>query len=225
MHIEATSIADAWFQALYNLRAEAYRQDIHRGSFAGEQYRLQYPWLSMQIDDYTRDVVPVMPPGSGIPEPTTWEKNREYADAYLLGCKPKAENEAYTYAERIGNQLDAVMRMIAATPSTNQANITVGRPEDLELKDPACLRTIDIKIVDGRVNISTFWRSWDLWAGLPVNLGGLAIVAEYVAAFCGLKPGRMYAASPGAHIYGYHVALVESRTGQDLKSIADPSGQ
>jgi thymidylate synthase len=216
VHISAISIADAWFQILYNLPDEAYRQEIQRGSFEKDEFRLQVPWLSIDIAQYESDFVPVIPPGCGIPAPTTSEYVEEYAHKYLLSTEPPGVNEAYTYGSRIGPQLEDVIAMLSATPQTNQASIVVGIPEDLTLKDPACLRVLDFKIAHGRLNLGTFWRSWDLWAGLPTNLGGIGILGRYVASFLDIPTGRMFAASQGGHIYGYQVPLVEVRTGRTM---------
>ncbi len=213
MHLQATSISDAWYRILYNLESEAYRQDVEKGSFEHEQYRLQLPWLSLEIAYPLQDMIPVMPPGSAVPPPTTMEYVQEYFVNYLLGAKPPAEHESYTYASRIDDQLPKVIEMLKKTPNTNQASIIVGRPEDLDIEDPACLRAIDFKIHGGRLDTATFWRSWDLWAGLPTNLGGLALLMEYVAQEAGVEPGVLRAASQGAHAYGYQIPFLKARIG------------
>ena len=43
--INAKTIADAWFQIIYNIFENSYTQKIQKGSFEKEQYRLQYPGL------------------------------------------------------------------------------------------------------------------------------------------------------------------------------------
>ena len=214
MHLQATSISDAWYRILYNLEDEAYRQDVERGSFEKEQYRLQLPWLSVEIMHPLQDMIPIMPPGSNIPPPTSMDYVQEYFVDYLLGGKPPAANESYTYASRIGEQLSKVIEMLKKTPNTNQASIIVGRPEDLDLEDPACLRAIDFKVHGERLDIATFWRSWDLWAGLPTNLGGLALLMEYVSQEIGAEPGALRAASQGAHVYGYQIPFLKARMGR-----------
>jgi hypothetical protein len=41
--LKAKTISDAWFQLIYNIFDNSYTQEIQRGSFEKEQYRLQYP--------------------------------------------------------------------------------------------------------------------------------------------------------------------------------------
>ena len=214
MHLQATTISDAWYQILYNLESEAYRQDIQRGSFEKENYRLQIPWLSLEIMHPLKDIIPVIPPGCSAPPPNTMEYVQEYFIDYLLGGKIPGKNEAYTYASRIGGQLSKAILILKDTPGTNQASIIVGRPEDLDIQDPACLRAIDLKVHHGRLDIATFWRSWDIWAGLPTNLGGLALLMEYISEEIGSRIGILRAASQGAHIYGYQLSFVNSRIGK-----------
>jgi len=71
----------------------------------------------------------------------------------------------------------------------------------------------------GRVlTLSCYFRSWDLWAGFPVNLGGLELLKQYVAQETGLENGSMYCYSSGLHIYGYQEELARIRTGITLTS-------
>ena len=62
------------------------------------------------------------------------------------------------------------------------------------------------------LTMSVYFRSWDLWAGFPTNLGGLELLKQYVAQECGLENGKMYAYSAGLHIYGYQEEIVRIRT-------------
>lgn len=209
--LTATTVSDLWFQALAGLEEHTYRQDISRGSFAGG-FRLQYPFVCgtvlYPLDDYVPDVP------AGVAPPTTKEYVQRYFEDYLLGARIPSENEQYTYASRIGSQLEKVITMLTETPLTNQASIIVGRPEDVDISDPACLRAIDFKIVRGTLELTSFWRSHDLWAGLPTNLGGLALLQATVAEAAGLPVGVMHYASSGAHVYDYQLPSVEAKLGR-----------
>lgn len=112
--------------------------------------------------------------------------------------------------------------------------------------DPPCLRLIDFKIIpndvtygldigckikdaiynedDGiyhktqlNLTMHIYFRSWDLWAGLPTNLGGLQLLKEYVADECGLIDGKMYCYSSGLHLYKYQEEIARIRTMKQLK--------
>ncbi len=234
--IKAKTISDAWFQLIYNVFDNAYTQRIQRGSFENEQYRLQYPGMAVYIEHPSEDMVPVMPPNSGIPAPTTMEYIEDYFANYLMDPE-LSENETYKYASRIhypmpkgGTQLDRVIEMLRETPLTNQAVVEIGTPEDNDIclgndgkMDPPCLRLLDFKAVPLKdetvLTVSCYFRSWDLWAGFPTNLGGIELLKKYVADEAGLSSGPIYAYSAGAHIYGYQEDIARLRTGiQKLKA-------
>ncbi len=232
----AKTISDAWFQLMYNLFDKAYAQNIQKGSFENEQYRLQYPGIAVYIEHPSSDMVPTIPPGLGIPAPTTMEYIEDYFANYLMNPEP-AENETYTYASRIqhsmpngGSQLERVVEILRETPLTNQAVIEIATPEDLDIcygkdgkLDPPCLRLLDFKVIPSdnafHLTVSAYFRSWDLWAGFPTNLGGIELLKQYVVSETSLKNGPMYAYSAGAHIYGYQEEIVRLRTLRTRNSI------
>jgi len=230
----AKTIPDAWFQLIYNIFDNAYAQKIQKGSFENEQYRLQYPGIAVYIEHPYYDMVPTIPPGSGIPAPTTIEYIEDYFANYLMNPE-LSENETYKYASRIqnrmpkgGTQLERVIDIIRNTPLTNQAVIEVATPDDLDLcygkdgkLDPPCLRLLDFKVIPAgdelALTVSAYFRSWDLWAGFPTNLGGIELLKQFIASEAGLKNGSIYAYSAGAHIYGYQEEIVRLRTLRSIK--------
>jgi thymidylate synthase len=227
--LTAKTISDAWFQLIYNLFDCSYSQIIQKGSFENEQYRLQYPGIAVYIEHPYYDIVPIIPPALGIPAPTTMEYIEDYFTNYLMNPE-LAENETYTYASRIqysmpngGTQLERVIEILKETPHTNQAVIEIAAPEDLDVcygkdgkLDPPCLRLLDFKAVPVDkgllLTVSAYFRSWDLWAGFPTNLGGIELLKQFVASDANLTNGPMYAYSAGAHIYGYQEEIARLRT-------------
>lgn len=230
----AKTIADAWFQIIYNLFDKAYSQKIQKGSFENEQYRLQYPGIAVFIEHPSDDMIPIMPPNSGIPAPTTREYIDDYFANYLMNPE-LAENETYTYASRIqhkmpygGTQLERIIQILKETPLTNQAVIEIATPEDLDVcygkdgkLDPPCLRLLDFKVLPLNnhlvLTVSAYFRSWDLWAGFPTNLGGIELLKQFIASETNLKNGPIYAYSAGAHIYGYQEEIARLRTLRQIK--------
>ena len=206
MDIKAKTVSELWWLALRNVKDNGYIQNIDRGSFAGEHSRIQYPFLTASIEFPEQDQIPTVP--DGVSPPTTEKYITEYFNDYIMGGKLPESNEEYTYASRIGEQLIQVMEMLRETPNTNQASIIVGRPEDLSLGDPACLRLIDFKVVDGKLELTTFWRSHDLWGGLPANLAAMARLLTLVAEYIEKPVGQMHYASSGAHVYSYQLDLL-----------------
>lgn len=91
----------------------------------------------------------------------------------------------------------------------NQMILQVGQPTDMMLQDPPCLRHIDTRIQDGKLHFYPYFRSWDLWGGLPANLAGIQMLKEYCAAEIGVEDGEMIASSKGLHIYDYSFDLAK----------------
>jgi len=85
----------------------------------------------------------------------------------------------------------------------NQMVLQVAHPTDMLLKDPPCLRHIDTRIQDGKLHFYPYFRSWDMWNGLPANLAAIQLLKEYIAAEIGVEDGEMIASSKGLHIYDY----------------------
>jgi len=93
----------------------------------------------------------------------------------------------------------------------NQMVLQVAHPSDLTLVDPPCLRSIDTRIQDETLHFAVYFRSWDLWGGLPANLAGIQNLKEYMAAEIGVRDGEMIVESKGLHLYGYAEDLAKLR--------------
>jgi thymidylate synthase len=93
----------------------------------------------------------------------------------------------------------------------NQMVLQVAHPSDIALLDPPCLRAIDTRIQDDTLHFYIYFRSWDLWGGLPANLAGIQSVKEYMAEAIGVRDGEMIVESKGLHLYGYAEDLAKLR--------------
>jgi thymidylate synthase len=209
LNIHATTIPDAWFRLLYEIFDKTYIQQIERGSFEG-QFRYQYAGVSIIIDHPELDMVPVMPEGLGIDPPTTKENIEDYFLNYLIS-DVLLPNEEYTYGNRINQSLVKVATMLKKTPNTNQAIIEVGQPSDVELNNPPCLRLIDLKVVNDKLVMSVFFRSWDLYSAFCTNLGGLELLKQYISQEIGKENGPLIAYSSGLHLYSMYEKVARLR--------------
>ena len=198
--VEARDLSEAWFLCLGKTLTEGYEYKIERGSYAG-QYRKELDFVVVQVRyPGTRPLIPDVP--QGVPPPTSME----YIESYLpyLMTAHKAEGEQYTYGQYLEKQIPAVIKMYKEDGyNTNQAFMAVGDEESISLSDPPCLRAIDTRVRDNRLNFMVYFRSWDLWAGFPSNLAAIQLLKEYMAGEIGVDDGELIAMSKGMHLYEY----------------------
>jgi len=93
----------------------------------------------------------------------------------------------------------------------NQMVLQVAHPSDLTLVDPPCLRSIDTRVQGGKLHFFVYFRSWDLWGGLPANLAGIQNLKAYMSNEIGVEDGEMIVESKGLHLYGYAEDLAKLR--------------
>lgn len=208
--VEAHSIQDAWREVMWLCVKNGYDFVVKGGSYVG-QIRKQLRDVHIRIlEPGKRPLAPIMPPG--IVGPTSDEKIDAYFQRYLFSGE-KAENEQYTYGEYIVAQWERVVELLNQSQgNTNQACIAIGDVHTTSLGDPPCLRLISLKCVGGQLVMTVFFRSWDLFAGFPENLGGLQVLKELLLT-CLTFPctdGPIIAYSDGLHIYEQYFGIVDS---------------
>ena len=207
--IEARDLSEAWFLCLCKVLTEGREYKIDRGSYAGER-RKELEFAVIQIKHPgTRPLIPDVP--QGVPPPSTME----YIESYLpyLMTAHRKEGEQYTYGQYLETQIAEVIKMYKEDGhNTNQAFMAVGDSQSIFLSDPPCLRAIDTRILDNRLNFVVYFRSWDLWAGFPSNLAAIQLLKEYMASEVGVEDGELIAMSKGLHIYEYVWELAKIAT-------------
>ena len=196
--ISYSTISEAWFYSCREAVENGREYRIDRGSYTGTKRR-QLDYLAFIIT--APQIRPLGINFSGEQISSDAEIERYFND-YLINPSV-CENETYTYSSRLAPNLEHVALMLREAPNTNQATIEIGRPEDCFLDDPPCLRLVSWKAIGRRLQLSCFFRSWDLYGGLPTNLGGLQLLNETMAEWADLKPGPLVAYSDGGHVYDY----------------------
>ncbi len=147
----------------------------------------------------------------------------------------------YTYHQRmvahpdldgsIVDQLDLAVERVAKTPHTRRAVITTSVPNlDPFLKeDVPCLREIQLRCPEDdsgnlMLNVSTTWRSRDLFKAWPDNVIGLSflfqVLGQQVAHRAGrtVKMGSYADYSTSLHIYGQDFKQVGGVKDKGLRS-------
>ncbi len=208
--IDARDLSEAWFLCLGKTLTEGHEYKVERGSYAG-QHRKELDFAVVQVrHPGTRPLIPDVP--QGVPPPTSME----YIESYLpyLMTAHKAEGEQYTYGQFLEKQIPKVIKMYKEDGyNTNQAFMAVGDSKSIDLSDPPCLRAIDTRIRNDKLNFIVYFRSWDLWAGFPSNLAAIQLLKEYMASEIGVDDGEIIAMSKGLHLYEYSWELARVTAG------------
>jgi len=138
-----------------------------------------------------------------------WEQNRsEIIDKRDVDGKTVFEENGRLYLNQIEWVIETYKRF---GERNNQMVLQVAHPSDLSLVDPPCLRSIDTRVQEGKLHFFVYFRSWDLWAGLPANLAGIQNLKEYMSSEIGVEDGEMIVESKGLHLYGYAEDLAKLR--------------
>lgn len=200
---EYWDIGSAWYGVCNSIIQNGREYTIDRGSYVGVK-RKQLDFLAFRIIHPENRPLGIVYNGMPVSDDASIEA---YFKNYLLTGQ-LSRNEQYTYGERIAAYLPTIAKMLLETPNTNQATLEVGKPDDIELPDPPCLRLLSWKMAYGKINMSFFFRSWDAFVALPTNLGGLQLLNELLAGTIGAPSGELIAYSDGAHIYSHNWGMV-----------------
>jgi thymidylate synthase len=226
--IRATTIPDAWFQALYQLidclknKRGARRYNVQTGSDAGQD-RLEFDFAILHITQPSaRPLTPHIPEHLGIP-PVSDEKYEQEYLSYLLS-PVRQPNEHYTYGERFTIGFEHAIKYYKKYGfDTNRICFEIARPEDLLLYDlktgdgsSPCLRLIDTRVINNKLNFVCYFRSWNLWNGMPNNLSAIQQAKELMASEIGVEDGELIAISKGLNIRAYNLEVAFMRLQKEL---------
>lgn len=140
-----------------------------------------------------------------------------YALEYLWSGE-KQQDEPYTYASRLRTPVDQIgeaVKRYVEQQNDRQVTMVIRVPTDLFEREPPCLSLIDTEIIDGKMHLTCYFRSWDAYAGLPANIAGLQMFNEaFVAEInsqtnLNLETGKLIFHSKNCHIYQRQYKLVE----------------
>lgn len=211
-YVRGITIEHVWRDLMWLCVRNGWGFVVKGGSYIG-QIRLQLANAHALITNPRAEngrLAPILPPP--FPPVTNEEAIEDYFQKKIIGTETDI-NEDYTYGEFIAPQLPRVIELLNFSQgNTNQACITIGEPSSIFLGDPPCLRVVSFKVVEGKLEMSVFFRSWDLFAGFPQNMGGLQLLKEYVLAHLefGADDGFINCYSDGIHVYDQYFDIVRS---------------
>lgn len=212
--IEAFNIPDAWFKTVSTIWNEGEIFTVGSGSECTETKKLdltlhiKHPEIYPLVDDKA---------------PTDMKHVQDYSLTYLYSNFKG--DYSYTYGNRLRepvDQIQAIINAIVKCRSNRQLTMTIRVPEDVNNYEAPCLSIIDIEVLNNKVNMTTYFRSWDAYAGLPENIAGLYLLLEAIVNDVNeilisegypdedlLETGEMIFHSKNAHIYKRQYVFVE----------------
>jgi thymidylate synthase len=214
-HIKITAFdcPDAWFQALNQIWKEGDVFNVGYGSETTETKKLN---LSIEI------LHPENRPLVSDKAPCDIKYIQGYALEYLW-CGEK-QNETYTYGSRLNhpiNQIEEAVKRYVKEQRDRQVTMVIRLPEDIKKyigtkrHEPPCLSLIDTEILEGKMHLTCYFRSWDAYAGLPANIAGLQLFNEAFVKEINsrgnleLSTGKLIFHSKNCHIYQRLYKLVK----------------
>ncbi len=219
--ISAFDLPDAWFKTLRHIWNEG---DIFRVGFGSEETETKKLNLSIEIAH------PENRPLVSDKAPCDIKYIQGYALEYLW-CGEKQE-EPYTYGSRLNNpynspahpinQIEEAVKRYVEEQRDRQVTMVIRLPEDIlkfdkqhRKSEPPCLSLIDTEILEGKMHLTCYFRSWDAYAGLPANIAGLQLFNESfvkeinIRGGTSLETGKLIFHSKNCHIYQRQYKLVE----------------
>jgi len=214
-HVKITAFdcPDAWFKALHQIWNEGDAFQVGYGSEVSETKKLN---LTIEIAH------PENRPLVSDKAPCDMKYILWYALTYLW-CGEK-QDETYTYGSRLRepvDQIEEAVKRYVEERRDRQVTLAVRLPKDIkkhlgaEKHEPPCLSLIDTEVLDGKMHLTCYFRSWDAYAGLPANIAGLQIFNEaFVSEIntrgnLSLETGKLIFHSKNCHIYERQNKLVK----------------
>jgi thymidylate synthase len=215
-HVKITAFdcPDAWFQALSQIWSEGDTFQVGYGSEITDTKKLN---LTIEITH------PETRPLVSDKAPCDIKYIQGYALEYLW-CGEKQQDETYTYGSRLNhpvNQIEEAVKRYVQEQRDRQVTMVIRLPEDIQKSlhakrhEPPCLSLIDTEILEGKMHLTCYFRSWDAYAGLPANIAGLQFFNEAFVKEINsrgnlqLETGKLIFHSKNCHIYQRQFKLVE----------------
>ncbi len=221
--VETHTLPEVWWKCLREILLHGNRYTIDSGSFAGHD-RIELDSITLSVTmPSSRPLAPQIPIGLDVMPPASEVSIEDYANQLLDVNVPDGSRYDYLYGEFLNPQIDAAIKIYTEKGyKTNRCCMMVGGKESIMLygsespeneRHSPCLRVVDTVIRNNKLHFHCYFRSWDAWAGLPMNLGGLTLVMEFIAGAIGIEPGSLVAYSKGLHLYDFEIPWAEQVMG------------
>lgn len=162
--------------------------------------------------------------GKGSDKKTIWDDNYEN-QAKALGYDHGYMGPIYGYTWRNFNgvdQLARVIQQIKDTPNSRKMIVSAWNASDIDrMSLEPCHVLFRFSVKGGRLNLTWYQRSCDIFLGEPFNIASYAILLTMVANITGYSPGILTGLLDDVHIYSNHFDQVEEMINRQPKDLPE----
>ena len=118
------------------------------------------------------------------------------------------------------DQITQVLEQIKSQPDSRRLIVSawnVGMLEQMAL--PPCHCFFQFYVADGRLSLSLYQRSADIFLGVPFNIASYALLLLMVAQVCGLQPGDFVHTLGDAHLYTNHLEQAQIQLAREPRTL------
>lgn len=103
------------------------------------------------------------------------------------------------------DQMARVVEEIRTNPDSRRLVVSAWNVSDLpQMALPPCHVLFQFYVVDGKLSLSLYQRSADIFLGVPFNIASYALLLRMMAQVTGLKPGEFIHNLGDVHLYRNH---------------------
>jgi len=161
--------------------------------------------------------------------------SREQLDSYIpqMTTDRAVDGICYTYGERLRkhfgvDQIDKIVDTLKAAQFSRRAVACTWDPQaDSSSSEPPCLDLVQALVSDGKLYLTAYFRSNDMFGAWPPNAYALRALQKLVADKLGLPLGPLTTISCSAHLYESdwrRAQKILDEHALQLKRIGDPRG-
>lgn len=134
-----------------------------------------------------------------------------------------ATHPSFSLEHIIVNQFEKAFELLKNDPLTRQAIISIYNPvqDTADTKDKPCANTIQFTIRDGKLNMTVFMRSNDVWLRLPNDAFNFMSIQELMAGRLGIDVGKYTYFVDSLHLYMEHIDDAKKLVKTKYKTIYD----
>lgn len=162
--------------------------------------------------------------GVGSDKKTIWDDNYEH-QGRALGYEGGQLGPVYGSQWRNFNweqidQLKWVIERIKTNPECRRLIVSAWNPAQIDrMALPPCHVMFKFHVRNGRLGLTWFQRSADLFLGVAFNIASYALLLHIVARMTGYEPGLLTGYFDDAHVYLNHVEQVREQLGREPRKL------